>query len=71
MHQYNVRAPFKRVAIDISGPFLESNRGNRYLLVAMDYITKWPEVYAILNQEVSTVADILVSNFFCHFGAPM
>ena len=71
MHQYNVGAPFERIAIDIAGPFPESDRGNRYLLVAMDYFTKWPEVYAIPNQEASTVADTLVTHFFCRFGVPI
>jgi hypothetical protein len=70
MHQY-VGAPFERIAIDITGPFPESDRGNRYLLIAMDYFTKWPEVYAIPNQEASTVANALVSNFFCRYGVPM
>jgi hypothetical protein len=32
----------------------------------MDYFTKWPVAYAIPNQEASTVADALVTNFFCH-----
>jgi hypothetical protein len=36
----------------------------------MDYITKWPEVYAIPNQEASTIAETLVTNFFCRFGIP-
>jgi len=71
MNQYNVGAPFEKIAVDIARPFPESNRGNRYLLVAMDYFTKWPEVYAIPNQETSTLADVLVSNFFCRFGVPM
>ena len=44
MHQYNVGAPFERIAVDIAGPFPESERGNRYVLVAMDYFTKWPEM---------------------------
>jgi hypothetical protein len=30
---------------------------------------KWPEAYAIPNQEASTVAEVLVSNF-CRFGVP-
>jgi transposase InsO family protein len=38
--------------------------------MAMDYFTKWPEVYAIPNQEASTVAEALVTNFFCCFGIP-
>jgi len=40
MHQYNVGAPFEKIAMDIAGPFPESNKGNRYLLIAMDYFTK-------------------------------
>jgi len=28
MHQYNVGTPFERIAIDIAGPFPESDRGN-------------------------------------------
>jgi hypothetical protein len=56
MHQYNVGAPFERVAIDIAGPFPRSDRGNRYLLIIMDYFTKCPEVYPIPDQEASTVA---------------
>jgi hypothetical protein len=35
----------------------------------MDF-TKWPEVYAISNQEASTVVDVLVTNFFCQFWIP-
>jgi transposase InsO family protein len=34
----------------------------------MDYFTKWPEAYDIPNQEASTLAEVLVTNF-CHFRA--
>jgi hypothetical protein len=34
----------------------------------MDYLTMWPEAYAIPNQEASTVAGALVTIFFCRFG---
>jgi len=40
MKQYNVRLPFERLAIDVAGPFPETNRGNKYILVAMDYFSK-------------------------------
>jgi transposase InsO family protein len=70
MQQYNIGAPFERIAINVAGPFPRSDQGNRYLLIAMDYFTKWPEVYAIPNQEASTVAEALVTNFFCRFGIP-
>jgi hypothetical protein len=68
MHQYNVRAPVKRIAIDVARSFPWRDQGNWYLLITLDYITKWLEAYAIPNQEASTMADVLVTNFFCHFG---
>jgi hypothetical protein len=49
MHQYNVGAPFKRIAIDVAGPFSLRDQGNRCLLITMDYFMKWPEAYAIPN----------------------
>jgi transposase InsO family protein len=70
MHLYNVGAPFEGITIDVAGPFPRRDQGNRYLLIAMDYFTKWPEAYAIPGQEASTVADVLVTNFFCRFGIP-
>jgi hypothetical protein len=69
MHQYNVGAPFERIAIDVAGPFTRIGRGNRSLLIAMDYFTK-SEAYAIPNQEASTVAEVLVNNFFCRLRIP-
>jgi hypothetical protein len=70
MYQYNVGAPFERIAINVAGPFPRSNQGNHYLLMAMDYFTKWPEAYAIPNQKALTVAEALVTNFFCCFSIP-
>lgn len=71
MRQYNVGSPLERVAIDIAGPFPETEDGNKYILVAMDYFTKWVEAYAIPNQEASTVADVLVKEMFSRFGVPL
>jgi hypothetical protein len=68
MHQYSVGEPFERIAIDIAEPFTESESGIRYLLIAMDHFTKWPEVSGIPNQEASTVADAAATNLFCRFG---
>ena len=68
---YVVGAPMERVAVDILGPFPRSQQNNRYLLVAMDYFTKWPEVYPLPDQEASTIAQALVEGFFCRFGLPL
>jgi hypothetical protein len=49
--------------------FSWNDQGKRYLLTAMDYFTKWPEAYAIPNQQVLRAAEVLVTNFCC-FGVP-
>jgi hypothetical protein len=54
----------------VAGPFPRRDQGSRYLLIAKYYFTKWPEAYAIPNQEASTVVEALVTNFFCPFGVP-
>ena len=62
--------PIQRVAVDIVGPFPETDRGNLYVLVAADYFTRWVEAYAIPNQEAATVASKLVDEMFCRFSIP-
>ncbi|GFT01468.1 retrovirus-related Pol polyprotein from transposon 412 [Trichonephila clavipes] len=37
----------------------------------MDYFTKWPEAYAISNQEALTVAEVLVQHRISRFGVPL
>ena len=62
--------PMQVVAVDIMGPLPESENGNRYVLVAGDYFTKWMEAYAIPDQEATTVAQKLTDEMFCRFSPP-
>ena len=39
--------PFEKVGIDIVRPLPKTRNGNSYIVVAMDYLTKWPEARAI------------------------
>ena len=41
----------------------------RPILVAMDNFTKWPEGCSVPNQTAVTMANTLVEEMFCHFGA--
>ena len=68
----SVRAghPMQIVAVDITGPFPESEAGNSYVLVVADYFTRWMEAFAIPDQEAQTVARKLVDEVFCRFSPP-
>ncbi|CAL9701640.1 unnamed protein product [Knipowitschia caucasica] len=70
LQQYLVGAPMERVGVDILGPFPVTDTGNRYVLVAMDYFTKWPEAYAVPDQSAATTAGRLVDEMFTRFGVP-
>nr|GEV10006.1 reverse transcriptase domain-containing protein [Tanacetum cinerariifolium] len=54
--------------IDFMGPFL-SSRGNKYILVAVDYLSKWVEAKALPTNDARVVCKFL-KNFFAQFGAP-
>ena len=36
-----------------------SKSGNRYVFVFQDYLSKWPEVYALSNRQAETVVKCL------------
>ncbi|ROT85242.1 hypothetical protein C7M84_019235 [Penaeus vannamei] len=67
---YQAGAPMERMAVDIAGPFPCTERGNKYICVAMDYFSKWPEAGALPNHEAETVAEFLVTQVFTRFGVP-
>nr|GEY10293.1 reverse transcriptase domain-containing protein [Tanacetum cinerariifolium] len=54
--------------IDFMGPF-PSSRGNKYILVAVDYLLKWVEVKALPTNDARVVFKFLKS-LFARFGTP-
>ena len=42
--------------MDLVGPLMMSKRGNNYIVVHTDYLTKWPEVEAIPSTHASEVS---------------
>jgi len=63
-----VQGPFHRIGIDIKGPLPVTSSGNRYIIVAMDYFTKWPEARAIPNMRAETVAKFIYEEIICRHG---
>ena len=56
--------------MDFVGPFPETSRGNKYLIVAMDYFTKWVEVVPTKDATAQTVAEVVMRDLISRFGTP-
>ncbi|KAM1943147.1 hypothetical protein ACFX15_011525 [Malus domestica] len=55
--------------IDFMGPF-PSSHGNLYILVAVDYVSKWVETIASPTCKSSVVLGFLQNTIFLRFGIP-
>ena len=55
--------------IDFMGPLLNSY-GYLYILVAMDYVSKWVEVVACKTNDHRVVVQFLEDTIFARFGMP-
>ncbi|RDY12394.1 Tf2-9, partial [Mucuna pruriens] len=55
--------------IDFMGPFPVSN-GYSYILLVVDYVSRWVEAIAIKTNDAKVVVDFLKFNIFCRFGVP-
>jgi hypothetical protein len=55
--------------IDFMGPFPQSN-GYLYILVCVDYVSKWVEAVPTRDANSKTVIEFLKKNIFQRFGVP-
>ncbi|CAN6691927.1 unnamed protein product [Malus baccata var. baccata] len=55
--------------IDFMGPF-PSSFGFNYILLAVDYVSKWVEAKATRTNDSKVVVDFMKTNIFSRFGMP-
>ena len=55
--------------IDFMGPF-PSSFGNLYILLAVDYVSKWVEAIPAKSNDAKVVLKFLKENIFSRFGTP-
>lgn len=60
--------PWHRVGIDFIGPLKTTTRGNRYIITAMDYFTRWPEAKALPAATAQTAANFIYEEIICRHG---
>uniref|UniRef100_A0A0X3NU41 Integrase catalytic domain-containing protein n=1 Tax=Schistocephalus solidus TaxID=70667 RepID=A0A0X3NU41_SCHSO len=63
--------PGERVGLDIIGPLPISVRGHEYILVMIDYFTKWVEAIPLLHQDAQSVANAITHEWVSRWGAPL
>jgi ribonuclease HI/transposase InsO family protein len=61
--------PFAVWGLDILGPFPRAVGGYRYLYVAIDKFTKWPEATPVVNI-TKALATAFLRSIVCRFGVP-
>ena len=61
--------PFGIVGVDVL-QMPRTRSGKQYVVVFVDRFTKWPEAYAMSNQEALTIAKLLVEQIVLTHGVP-
>ena len=67
--QENSGTPLLRLGVDLQGPFPETVRGSKYILVVQDYNSRWIELFALPDKSAATVAQKLEDEVFYRYGA--
>ena len=59
---------WERVAMDLLDMSITSAKGNRYVLVTVDCLSRWMEAYSLPDK--TTISGAFFSNIVCRFGMP-
>jgi len=62
---------FAQWGIDIVGPLPQGKGQVKFLLVAIDYFTKWVEAEALATITKSRIQSFVWKNIICRFGIPL
>jgi len=52
------------------GPLPRTLTGKRYIILAIDFFTKWPEAVAVEEADAQTVVKFLHQDIICRHGVP-
>ena len=50
------------------GPLLITPKGNQYIIVAVEYLSKWQEAKIISEANTLSISNFLYQNIICQFG---
>ncbi|XP_057744562.1 uncharacterized protein LOC130962356 [Arachis stenosperma] len=70
LHSMEVSWPFHRWGLDILGPFPTAPGQVKFLLVSIDYFSKWIEAQPLAKITAEKVRSFIWKNIICRFGIP-
>jgi transposase InsO family protein len=62
--------PFERWGMDFVQNLPETKAGNRHIITAIDYATRWVVCKAVKRMDSEAVADFLYHDILMHYGTP-
>ena len=65
-----VNTPWSLIGIDVSGPLKKTENGNKYVVVVVDYFTKFCVAKAVQDFTAETTARFVFEEVVCKLGAP-
>ncbi|OWZ11920.1 Retrotransposon Polyprotein [Phytophthora megakarya] len=68
--EYDLSGPFSFVVVDAIGPLPTPDRGNKYILVFVDYFTRWAEAFAFQGLDSITFVNVMIDGVICRHGVP-
>ena len=70
LYPIKIMGPWKKIGMDFVGPLERTRKGNKYILVITDYMTKWPEAKALPEATKERVTEFLYKEIICRHGCP-
>jgi hypothetical protein len=70
LHPITSPWPFTKWGVDIVGPMPPGKGNKKFLVVAVDYFTKWAETKALATITTDNIPKFLWKSIICRFGIP-
>lgn len=58
------------LGVDLMGPFPKSSKQNVYLLVFVDYYSRWVELFPLRTATAEAISHVLVKDILTRWGTP-
>lgn len=66
----NINFPFQLISADLLGPYPRSKNGNQYLLVVVDWFTKFVLIHPLVKATSRAIVKFIESQVFLVYGVP-